>query len=141
MLGTILKRAWSPLDEFEAMERVFSNIYHDTRPTDSPSAEHWIKDDTAHLVMELPGVSRADVEMAIEGQTLTVKGERKATELEDTQSWHRRERWHGKFEKAFTLPFNVEESKVKATFKDGLLSVELPKAEADKPRKIAITAK
>jgi len=143
MYGTLLKRAWSPWDELEAMDRVFGDIFgHTTTGTGaSLRADHWVKDDKAHMLIELPGVPSEAVDISIEGRTLTVSGERKAPELAEGDSWHRRERWHGKFERSYTLPFNIEQDKVKAEFRDGLLKITLPKAEAEKPRKIAISAK
>jgi len=143
MYGTILKRTWSPWDELAAMDRVFGDIFeHTTKGADtSLRADNWVKDDTAHMVVELPGVSADAVDISIEGRTLTISGERKAPEPGEGESWHRRERWHGKFDRSYTLPFNIEQDKVKAEFKDGLLKITLPKAEAEKPRKIAISTK
>ena len=143
MYGTILKRTWSPWEELEAMDRVFGDIFgHTALQTEtSLRTDSWVKDDTAYAVIELPGVPKESVEISIEGRTLRVSGERKAPELGEGESWHRRERWQGKFEKAYTLPFSVEQDKVKAEFRDGLLKMTLPKAEAEKPRKIAISAK
>ena len=143
MYGTLMKRTWSPWDELETMDRVFGDIFgHTTNGAEtSVRADNWVKDDTAHVVVELPGVPSEAVDISIEGRTLTVSGERKAPELEEGESWHRRERWHGKFERAYTLPFSIEQARVKAQFKDGLLRITLPKAEAEKPRKIAISAK
>lgn len=147
MFNTLIRRNWNPLNgfginEFEVMERVFEDIFHENpAKPGSPKAEHWVKDEAAHMVMELPGVNGKDVEIAMEGKTLTISGERKAPELTEGETWSRRERWHGKFQKEYSLPFNVEEGKVKARFHDGLLEVSLPKAESEKPRKIAISAK
>ena len=142
MYGTILKRTWNPWSELDAMDRIFDDIFGSTaRAGGSLRADHWVKDDTAYMVMELPGVSHKEVELSIEGKKLTISGQRKALELKDSETWSRRERWHGEFEKSYTLPFSVEEGKVEARFHDGLLEVSLPKAEAEKPRKIAISAK
>jgi HSP20 family protein len=143
MYTTILNRTRSPWDELEAIDRVFNDIFGQTAtsPETSLRADSWVKDDTAHIVVELPGVSKESVDISIEGRSLKVSGERKAPELGEGESWHRRERWHGKFEKTYTLPFNVEQDKVKAEFKDGILKMTLPRAEAEKPRKIAISAK
>lgn len=143
MYGTILNRSWRPWAELETMERVFDDIFGQTS-TDSGSsltADSWVEDDAAHIVVKLPGVPKDSVEISMEGRSLKISGERKEPELGEGESWHRRERWHGKFERSYTLPFNVEEGKIKAEFKDGLLSVTLPKADSEKPRKIAISAK
>ena len=143
MYGTILKRSWSPWAELETMERVFDDIFGSvsTGTGSSLKTDSWVKDDTAHIVVDLPGVAKDSVDIAMEGRSITISGERKAPETAEGDSWHRRERWYGKFEKSFTLPFNVEQDKVKAEFRDGVLKVTLPKAEAEKPMKIAISAK
>lgn len=142
MYGTILKRTWSPWDELETMDRVFGDILGSgaTGTGGSLRADSWVKDDTAHLVIELPGVSSDAVDISLEGRNLSISGERKAPELTEEDSWHRRERWHGKFHKTYSLPFNVEQGKVKADFKNGLLEITLPKAEAEKPKKISLSS-
>jgi HSP20 family protein len=63
---------------------------------------------------------------------------RKADELGDDESYHRRERWAGQFSKTIELPFNVQAEKVEAKFSKGILSITLPRAEAEKPKKIII---
>lgn len=142
MYGTILKRTWNPWSEIEAIERIFGDAFTEPeKARNTPRTEHWVKDDTAHVVVELPGVPADEVDIAIEGRTLTVSGQRKAPELGEGETWHRRERWHGDFKRSYTLPFNVEQDKVAASFHNGVLEISLPKAEAEKPKKIAISAK
>jgi len=142
MYGTILKRTFSPWDELETLERVFGDIFSSgaTGNVSSLRADSWVKDDTAHLAVELPGVQADAVDISLEGRRLSISGERKAPELAEKDSWHRRERWHGKFHKTYSLPFNVEQGKVKAEFRNGLLEITLPKAEAEKPKKISLSS-
>jgi len=75
----------------------------------------------------------------VEGGVLTIRGERKFEDKQDGKNFHRVERSYGQFVRSFTLPNNVDRDNVKATFKDGLLSIELPKREEAKPRQIKVT--
>lgn len=98
---------------------------------------HETKDE---LVMnfELPGVGEKDVTLSITGDLLTLKGERTANrEFKDENAYHA-ERVYGKFERHVQLPMPVQPDKVKATYRDGVLEVKLPKAEEVKPKAIKI---
>ncbi len=88
---------------------------------------------------ELPGVRPEDVEISIEGNTLTLRGERKRDDLGNV-SYHRRERAAGRFQKALTLPVEVNPDGVEAKCKHGVLKLVLPKAEHAKPKKIPVLA-
>jgi len=92
------------------------------------------------VTAEIPGISRDDLDIRIEGDTLTIKGERKAVEVGDNASYHRRERALGVFQRSLTLPCAVDPDSVKATYKDGVLSVTLTKSAAAVPRQIAISS-
>jgi len=91
------------------------------------------------LTAELPGFKENDIDIQVEGGVLTIRGERKFEDKQDGKNFHRVERSYGQFVRSFTLPNNVDRDNVKATFKDGLLSIELPKREEAKPRQIKIT--
>jgi len=90
------------------------------------------------LKAELPGVDPKDVDVRIENNVLTLKGERKTDTEVKRDSYHRVERSYGAFTRAFTLPTTVDTTKVKADFKDGLLRVVLPKREESKPKQVQI---
>ena len=90
------------------------------------------------LNFELPGVSEKDVALSITGDLLTLKGERTVNrEFKDENAYHA-ERVYGKFERSVQLPMPVQSEKVKATYRDGVLEVKLPKAEEVKPKAIKI---
>jgi HSP20 family protein len=90
------------------------------------------------LNFELPGVSEKDVALSITGDMLTLKGERTVNrEFKDDNAYHA-ERVYGKFERSVQLPMPVQSEKVKATYRDGVLEVKLPKAEEVKPKAIKI---
>jgi len=89
--------------------------------------------------LELPGLKREDISVHLEDGSLIISGERKAETLNEGTEVHRQERYYGKFSRALTLPVAVAPDKVKASFKDGILSVTLPKAEEAKPKQIDVT--
>jgi HSP20 family protein len=93
------------------------------------------------LRAELPGLKAEDVDIRIENNTLTLRGERKLESKEDSANYHRRERSYGAFSRSFSLPSTVQQEKVAAEFKDGILQVTLPKREETKPKQISIKVK
>jgi len=98
---------------------------------------HETKDDLV-LNFELPGVAEKDVSLSITGDLLTVKGERAFNRESKEESVHHVERIYGKFERSVQLRMPVQADKVKATYRDGVLEVKLPKAEEVKPKPIKI---
>lgn len=93
--------------------------------------------DNLHIVAEVPGVAKDDLQVKIQGNYLEISGSRKA-DTPDGYKTHRNERGAGFFSRSFTLPYEVDAAKVEATLKDGLLNLRLPKAESAKPRQITI---
>lgn len=87
---------------------------------------------------ELPGMKKEDVELTLENNTLTLKGERKFERDEERENYHRIERGYGTFTRTFALPANVQTDDVKASFDNGVLTIELPKVEEAKPRRVQI---
>jgi HSP20 family protein len=103
-----------------------------------PAINVWTNEDAAVITAELPGVDADDIDISVVNDSLTLSGERKAEGLEEGDQYHRRERGYGKFTRSFQLPFNVEADHVEALFENGILHLSLPRAEADKPKKITI---
>lgn len=95
-------------------------------------------DDDFVVTAELPGLTKKDVEVSVENDVLILSGERKVETEEHKGRWHRVERGYGEFHRSFRLPSRVDAAKVDARFKDGLLTVTVPKIEGAKPRKIEI---
>lgn len=87
---------------------------------------------------ELPGLGKDDIEITLEENLLTLSGARELEEQDEGETYHRIERSYGKFSRSFTLPSQVDNTQVAATFKDGLLTIEVPKSEQAQPRKIDI---
>jgi HSP20 family protein len=103
-----------------------------------PSVDvHETKDDLV-LSFDIPGVSQKDVQVTITGDLLTVRGERRFDREASENSYHRVERVYGRFERSVQLPMTVQTDKVKASYRDGVLEVKLPKAEEVKPREIKV---
>jgi HSP20 family protein len=96
-------------------------------------------DEDVIITSEIPGIDPADVDLTVTGDTLTIKGTRKPHEVKEGETWHRRERGSGDFFRTVQLPFNVDAGKVQAEYVNGVLRIVLPRAEADKPRKISVT--
>ena len=91
------------------------------------------------LTADIPGVDRENVEITLEEEVLTVKGER-STETDDSgEGYRRRERTYGTFMRQFTLPETVDTGSISATVKDGVLEIEIPKQDKPEPRKITVS--
>lgn len=93
--------------------------------------------DNLYVRSELPGLAPQDIEISVEGDTLTLRGERKLQAAENV-NYHRREREAGRFRRVLSLPARVNTEAVQATCRDGVLKIVLPKAEEAKPRQIRI---
>lgn len=104
----------------------------------APAIDLWETKDELRVAVELPGVSEKDVTVSITGDMLTVKGERRVDSEVKDESYHRLERVYGKFERTVALPMPVQTDKVKATYRDGVLQIQLPKVEEVKPKQIKI---
>lgn len=87
---------------------------------------------------ELPEVSKEDVKLTVENDVLTIKGERRFEPETDQKKYHRIERGYGSFTRVFALPEDADSERVVAEFRNGLLTVHLPKSEAKKPRQIEV---
>ena len=95
-------------------------------------------EDGFEIRAELPGISEDDVNISVTDNRLTVKGEKKQETETDGKNYHRVERRYGSFQRSFTLPRNVETAGISAGFKDGVLTLAIPKAEEAKPTEIQI---
>ncbi|HZI65864.1 MAG TPA: Hsp20/alpha crystallin family protein [Thermoanaerobaculia bacterium] len=97
------------------------------------------EEDKIRLTAELPGVREDQVSIQMEGGVLTIRGERKFEDEKQGRNFHRVERAYGQFVRSFTLPNNVDREKIRASFSDGLLEIEIPKSEEARPRQIKIS--
>jgi HSP20 family protein len=90
------------------------------------------------LKLEVPGIRQEDLDVRVENQTLTIKGERKLEKDEKQENFHRIERRYGSFTRSFTLPQTVDTTAPKATYENGVLTIALPKKEAAKPKQVKV---
>ena len=131
---------WTPFGTADLLDTFFSRAANAAPATRAwlPAVDmHETKDDLV-LNVEVPGVSEKDVKVTINGDLLSIRGERRVDdEAKDRQYLHV-ERVYGQFERLVQLPMEVQADKVKATYRDGLLQITLPKAEELKPREIKI---
>jgi HSP20 family protein len=95
------------------------------------------KGDDFALIAELPGVTRSDLEIEVKGHTVRVAGS-KSVHYPEKASVHRRERLQGRFDRSITLPIELDQDRVAAEYRDGVLVVTLPPAERDKPRSVRV---
>lgn len=101
-----------------------------------------LHDDGDNLIIhtEIPGIDPDDLEIKATGRSVTIKGERKASAVDEGASYHRRERSCGTFSRSVNLPQVIDANKIVASYKLGVLELTLPKAEEAKPRKVSIEA-
>jgi HSP20 family protein len=105
----------------------------------TPALDVYEEKDQFTVKTELPGMKREDIDVTFEGGVLNISGERKSETKTDDADVHRSERYFGRFHRSVSLPATVAADKIKASYKDGILSVTLPKTEEAKPKQIDVT--
>jgi len=144
---------WRTLREIEKMERRFEDIFGQPFLPSvwrripmlemgwAPAIEVFEKEDKFVVKAEIPGMKEDDIDVSVVGDTLTIKGERKAESEVKEEDYYCCERSYGSFSRSIALPSTVDASKIKADYEGGILEVSLPKAPEVKPKKIAVSAK
>lgn len=141
---------WDPFRDLMSiqneMNRLFGRTYggdvgETTRGAWTPALDVFETQEKFVITMELPGVSPDDVDISVEDSTLMVRGERRFYSDQQEESFLRIERRFGEFTRSLTLPSTAEAESIQASFEQGLLTIEVPKKEEAKPRKISIKAK
>lgn len=141
---------WDPFRELEEMSDRLNRVF--TRPSvrtngnkEQLTVADWMpivdisETDGEYLIKaELPEVKKEDVKVTVENGVLTLQGERRQEKEEKGKKYHRVERSYGSFVRSFTLPESIDESGVKAEYKDGVLNLHLPKSEKVKPKAIEV---
>jgi HSP20 family protein len=140
---------WEPVRELSSlqndMNRLFNTFFDTPAAGNGGDARRWIPamdlvetDDHFVLKADLPGLSDEDVHIDVEGDVLTVSGERKSEHEDKREGYVRVERAYGAFRRSLTLPEGVDPEAVTARFDSGVLEVRIPKPEQRKPRRVAI---
>jgi len=134
---------WNPINELASLEidrldRMFSDLYAE-RGRWVPAVDIY-ETDTHEVVIkaELPDVKKEDIQVTFENGVLTLTGQRKREENVAREHFQRVERRHGSFTRSFTLPDSVDASQIAAAYKDGVLTIRLPRREEAKPRQISV---
>ena len=104
----------------------------------APAVDLYETADEVVVSADLPGMNEKDIHLSITGEMLTIRGERQWPQGVTQEGVYRSERWFGKFERTLALPIPVQSDKVKASYRDGVLTVKLPKVESIKPKEIKI---
>ena len=150
---------WDPFRDLvsiqDELNRLFGRTYGGAEPSRYGTAEltragatgSWVPaldvfetPDTLVVQIELPGIEPSDVEVSVEDSTLTVSGSREFRQETEEQNYHRIERRYGAFSRSLRLPQTADAEKVDARFDKGILTIEVPKREETKPRRIEIKA-
>jgi HSP20 family protein len=134
---------FDPFADFRRVQRGLNRALSDFAARSAqgfPSINLWTGENSILVEAELPGMSADDVDITLNQNVLTLRGERRPDEPDNQQAgaWHRRERTYGRFSRAIRLPFRVDPEKVQARFNHGILQIELVQPETDRPRKISV---
>jgi HSP20 family protein len=141
---------WDPFRDLMSiqneMNRLFGRTYggdvgETTRGAWTPALDVFETQDKFVITMELPGVSPDDVDISVEDSTLVVRGERRFYGEQNEDSFLRIERRFGEFTRSLTLPSTADAESIQASFDQGVLTIEVPKREEARPRKITIKAR
>jgi HSP20 family protein len=144
MAGPLLpwkKPAWVPdlqRELSDLMSRFFGEEARGEWMPPSPAVDVSETDKEIIVKAEIAGIDPADLDVSLSGDVLTIRGEKKQEKVEKEEGRHRVERVFGSFTRSFTLPVPVQEDKVEASFKNGLLTLTLPKAESVQKKSIKI---
>jgi HSP20 family protein len=139
-------RTWSTWDDLGRLQREVNRLFEPFGKSggraegEFPAVNIWTNADTALLTAELPGVAPEAIEVSVKSDTVTIRGGRELEAPGKGESDVRQERGAGSFVRSFSLPFVVDGQKVTAQYRLGVLQLTLPRAEDDKPKRIAVKA-
>jgi HSP20 family protein len=143
---------WTPYRDMlsvrDEMNRVFNEVLGRGANDESswfsgawlPPVDIYETDEALVMKAELPGFAKDDISIELKENTLMIKGERKREGEVKESNYHRTERVYGTFQRSFVLPATVDQEKVNASYKDGILELRLPKVQAAQPKRIAVSS-
>jgi len=140
----MLRRTTNGHSVWQEMERMrreldrMSDGFSLRRAPNFPALNVWTNIEGALVTAEVPGVEPDAIDISIVDRTLILRGSRQVDDLGENVKMHRQERGYGEFQRTLSLPFHIETEQIKATFKNGVLTIILPRAEEEKPKKIAV---
>jgi HSP20 family protein len=140
---------WNPWNEMSLIRNRINSLFTDPFPPGIAGGERWQttlnpaidiyeKDDTLVIKAELPGMDKNDIQLDVKNDVLSLRGERKHEEEVKEDRFYCKEISKGSFMRSFSLPEGVDAEKIQAEFKDGILTVEVPKPESHKPKQITV---
>jgi len=138
---------WDPFRDLSVLQERMNRLFEDAgrgrgdeaaATTWSPAVDIYETDTEIMVKAELPGIERKDITLNLDNNVLTLKGERKFEKETRQENYHRIERSYGGFSRAFSIPATVDEENIRAEYKDGILTIALPKKEQVKPKQIKI---
>ena len=141
---------WDPFKDVAVLQdrinRLFSESFGQTRELDDdmrvcawrPSVDIYEAENEIVLKAELPGINKDNVSVEVKDNALTLKGERFPEDEISEDKYYRREICFGTFERSFTLQDRIQPEQIKATFKDGILTVKIPRPQAESPKQITV---
>jgi HSP20 family protein len=138
---------WSPFDRLASLRDEMNRLFDTSTPARdtslfsvwSPALDVYDDKDAFSVSVELPGMKKEDINISVHNGVLTVSGERRHEQENKTGETFRSERYFGKFQRSVTLPAVVDVKNVMASYKDGILTINLPKAEEAKPKQIPVS--
>jgi HSP20 family protein len=131
--------AWPTFGRLASLQEELDSLFESPLRAWAPVVD--VREDADNFVIraELPGLKRDDISVSLQDGALVISGERTVEKVEEGVEVHRQERYYGKFQRALSLPAPVAADKIKAQYKDGVLTVTVPKAEEAKPKQIDIS--
>ena len=141
---------WDPFRNISTLQDRINRLFEDAFPRSSeaeddlvcawrPMVDIYEANEGIVIQADLPGVKKEDVSVEVKENILTIKGERKVDPTTKDEQYYRRERSCGTFQRAFTLRYLIAPDKIKASFKNGVLKVEIPKPEEEKPQQVTVS--
>ena len=135
---------WIPWHDLGLLQSRMNRLFDSRLPrsqtarSNFPPINAWADEHKVYLTVEAPGLEVTDLEVAIHGKNVTIRGVRKEPEKKEGEVFYQQERATGAFQRALELPYAVDADRVQATFQRGILTVVLQRPEAEKPRKITV---
>ena len=131
----------TPWREVDRLQREMNRLFEDYDPSTQPvfpAINLWTNENTAFITAELPGLESDDIKLSVLDQNVVLEGSRKPEVPSEGETYHRQERGFGNFKRSIQMPFPLNADKVVAKFENGILTISLPRAEEDKPKRITI---
>jgi len=135
---------WDPFREMTQLQSRFDRLFEAAGGRQEswlPAVDVFDTKDAVVLKAELAGMDPADIEIEVEDNVLTIKGERRFEEQVDDERYYRVERRFGAFQRSLALPQGVKSDQIEASYDEGILTVTVPKAEQEKPKRIEVQAR